>query len=290
MQHNQASWTAEISAAFRAVESIRSDRERLFKDIYADKFLSPSFRLLLKNRLVAKFMLWLAVDRRFPGATDTVSARVRFVDDCLTDSMQNGMEQLVILGAGYDSRAYRFRNLIRKRVFEVDDPRTQALKKDKILKMFGLLPRHVTYVPVNFETDNLITQLTTAGYRPDCKTLFIWEAVSKYLTAEAVHAVLASVSANACKGSTIVFDYLFNSMVTGQINSRLAHKMLIFQAKKGEPYIFGLPEENPEQHIMAKGFSKVKNTTAEMIAATYFNPIKRGSKLHLFWGLIQATV
>ena len=131
MKRGKASWTAEITAVFRATESIRPAYERLIDDKYAAHFLRPSFRLILKNGLLAKFILWLMIDRRFPGASITVVSRIRFVDDCLKDCIKEGIEQLVILGAGYDSRAYRFNQLKSKRVFEVDHPNTQSLKIKK---------------------------------------------------------------------------------------------------------------------------------------------------------------
>ena len=105
MKSGKASWTAEITAAFRAIESIRPEQERLLTDKYAANFLRSSFRLILKNGFLAKFILWLMIDRRFPGASVTVVSRIRFIDDCLKECIEEGIEQLVILGAGYDSRA-----------------------------------------------------------------------------------------------------------------------------------------------------------------------------------------
>lgn len=114
--------------------------------------------------------------------------------------------------------------------------------------------------------------------------------VCKYLTPNAVNELLTAVSGNSCRGSSIVFDYLFQSMIDRTSGSLLADRMLNFQAKKGEPYLFGLPENNPEQFILGKGFSKVKNVTAENIKNMYFNNDSRGKKLHPFWGIIHATV
>ncbi|MCG7853311.1 MAG: SAM-dependent methyltransferase [Methanosarcinaceae archaeon] len=290
MRSGKASWTSEITAVFRATESIRPAQVSLFHDKYAANFLRPSFRLILKNRLLAKFILWLMIDRRFPGATDTVVSRIRFVDDCLKGCIKEGVKQLVILGAGYDARAYRFSELKDKLVFEVDHPNTQRLKKAKITKIFGCLPSHVKFVPVDFEKDKLISKLVEAGYRRDLKTLFIWEGVCKYLTPNAVNELLSVVSGNSCKGSSIVFDYLFQSMVDRSSGSKLAEKALDFQAKKGEPFIFGLPEKNPEHLIMSRGFSSVKNFTAAKIKSMYFSGMARAKNLHPFWGIIHATV
>ena len=290
MKSGKASWTAEVTAIFRATESLRPTQVRLFYDKYAAKFLRSSFRLILKNRLFAKFVLWLMIDRRFPGATDTIVSRIRFIDDCLKDCITEGVEQLVILGAGYDARAYRFNELKNKLVFEVDHPNTQKLKKNKILNIFGSLPHYIVYVPVDFEKDKLISKLTEAGYNQNLKTLFLWEGVCKYLTRNAVNELLTAVSGNSCKGSSIVFDYLFQSMIDRTSGSMLADRMLNFQAKKGEPYLFGLQENNPEQLILGKGFSKVKNATAENIKNMYFKKNSRGKKIHPFWGIIHATV
>ncbi|MCP4146725.1 MAG: SAM-dependent methyltransferase, partial [bacterium] len=200
MIRGKASWTAEITAVFRASESIRTPQRRLLNDRYAINFLRPAFRLILKSRILTKFILWLAIDRRFPGATDMVVSRVRFVDDCLQNCINDGLEQLVVLGAGYDSRPYRFDQLKDKHIFEVDHPATQALKKRKIESIFGHLPGHVTFVPVDFENDKLMPGLSKAGYNPNLKTLFIWEGVCKYLTENAVNELLLTVSGNSCKG------------------------------------------------------------------------------------------
>lgn len=290
MRSGKASWTAEITAVFRATESIRPTQVRLFYDKYAANFLRPSFRFILKNRLLALFLLWLMIDRRFPGASTTVVSRIRFVDDCLKDCIKEGVEQLVILGAGYDARAYRFSELKNRLVFEVDHPNTQKIKIDKITRIFIKLPDHVVYVPVDFEKDKLISKLVEAGYRRDLKTLFIWEGVSKYLTVNAVNELLSVVSGNSLIGSSIVFDYLFQSMVDGNSGSKLAEKALNFQARKGEPFIFGLPEKNPEHFIMSRGFSSVKNYTAARIKSMYFSGMSRGKNLHPFWGILHATV
>lgn len=288
MRKGQASWTAEITAVFRAVESIRPKQERLFCDVYAADFLRPSLRWPLKNRRLALFLLWLMIDRRFPGASITAVSRIRFVDDCLKAGIKEGIEQVVILGAGYDSRAFRFGALNHQRVFEVDHPDTQKVKKAKISRILKKLPDHVAYVPVDFENGNWISKLLESGYRRDFKTLFICEAVSKYLTPNAVNELLSGVSANSCEGSSIVFDYLFQSMVEGRLDSKIAQKALQYQARRGEPFIFGLPEENPEKIIMSKGFSSVKNFTAAKIKSMYLSGTARAKDLHPFWGVMCA--
>ena len=79
-------------------------------------------------------------------------------------------------------------------------------------------------------------------------------------------------------------------MVDRSSGSKLAEKALNFQAKKGEPFIFGLPEKNPEHLIMSRGFSSVKNFTATKIKSMYFSGMAEAKNLPLFWGIIHATV
>jgi methyltransferase (TIGR00027 family) len=172
----------------------------------------------------------------------------------------------------------------------VDHPRTQKCKKDKLLSHLGRLPAHVAYVPVDFEKDDLIAKLTISGYRHELKTLFIWEAVSKYLTASAVKGLLSMVSDHSCKGSTIVFDYLFQSVIERRFPSAFTNKALQFQAKKREPFIFGLPDDNPETFVLSTGYSSVKNFTAERIKRMYVNGMARAKDFHPFWGIIHATI
>lgn len=83
MKPGKASWTTEITAVFRASETIRPIEERLLHDDYAGLFLRRSFQLILKSRLLTRFALWAAIDRRFPGASCTAVSRIRFVDDRL---------------------------------------------------------------------------------------------------------------------------------------------------------------------------------------------------------------
>ncbi len=178
MKNNKASWTAEITAIYRAAESIRPSEDRICYDCYAKDFLRTKYRLILKSRILTEIALWCAVERRFPGGVASTVVRIGFIDDCLKQCIDNGIEQLVILGAGYDSRAYRFDRLKEcARVFEVDHPATQKMKKSKVIRIFGALPDHVAYVPVDFENEKPDSKLLKSGYKDNMKTLFIWEGL-----------------------------------------------------------------------------------------------------------------
>jgi methyltransferase (TIGR00027 family) len=144
-------------------------------------------------------------------------ARERYIDDYLQAALDDGLEQLVILGTGYDSRACRFERLKDCKVFEVDHPATQQAKIVKLKKILGALPAHVVFVPIDFETQTLEQRLVECGYNEHKKTLFIWQGVTQYLTPEAVDSTLAFVASHSGQGSSIIFDYMYSSLLDGMV-------------------------------------------------------------------------
>jgi methyltransferase (TIGR00027 family) len=184
-----------------------------------------------------------AAERMSPGAYYYELARVKHIDSVLVDELRAGLDQLVILGAGFDTRAYRLaEQLVAVRVFEVDHPVTAALKKRRVIRVLGGLPQHVTYLAVDLEHQDLASALVSAGYDPQLRTLFIWSGVSFYLSAEAVGEVLAFVRASSPPGSSLVFDYHYQGFTDrsrdyyGSMQARQRVEDL------GEPCIFGIDE------------------------------------------------
>jgi methyltransferase (TIGR00027 family) len=130
-----------------------------------------------------------------PGFHEFFLARTRYIDDYLKAALEKGLEQLVILGVGYDSRAYRFEELKQQtRVFEVDPPATQQVKKERVQGLFKTLPGHVVYIPVDFQKETLTDSLIANGYDQGLKTLFLWEGVTMYIDAGPADAVLSFIA------------------------------------------------------------------------------------------------
>jgi methyltransferase (TIGR00027 family) len=290
MKKEKASSSAEFVAVFRAIESMKSPNERVCVDPFAKCFIRPLFRFLLKSLFLSKSVLWFAAERRYPGAVGNLVARVRHIDDYLKSCIDDGIEQLVILGAGYDTRAYRFDGLKEQvNVFEVDHPVTQRVKVEKIKKVFGSLPHHVVYVPMDFEKESLNKGLSENGYDKALKTLFIWEGVTYYLPPKAVDDTLAFISKNSGKGSSVIFDYIFESVVNGTSGIEIAKKMFSYHAKN-EPWIFGIEYESVEGFLLERGFYKVKNVTSEFLKGIYFKGKNEKRKVYPFFGHVHATV
>jgi methyltransferase (TIGR00027 family) len=170
-------------------------------------------------------------------------ARTRAIDDTVRAALKQGARQVVILGAGYDSRAYRMQEQMRRAtVFEVDFPPTQELKKLRIRESLGQVPKNVVFVPIDFTKEDLQTVLPKAGYHAGRKTVFVWEGVSFYLPERDVTTTLRFVAKTSSPGSVIVFDYESERVVNGNHDDTRLKEEIIRLAKWGEPHIFGLPD------------------------------------------------
>ncbi|HEX3014498.1 MAG TPA: class I SAM-dependent methyltransferase [Methanobacterium sp.] len=164
---------AEGIAMQRFGESSKPENGRICYDPYAVHFISPEIiEFGMKHPEEAKTLIE-NTEKLFPGLSSSIMARVRYFDDFVKKSIEKGIEQLVILGAGYDTRAYRIEELKVIKVFEVDHPNTQSFKIQKIEEIFGSVPDNVVYVPVDFEEETFGQKLFDKGYNPSKKTLFI---------------------------------------------------------------------------------------------------------------------
>ena len=294
MKEGKASRTAEETAAARSFESMRSEDKRVCYDAYAKDFLGGIFSLLAKSRRLITTQLLLSMafwfgDRMNPGGAGYTVGRTAYIDDYLRECIDGGIEQLVIIGAGYDSRAYRFDELKGKvTVFEVDHPDTQRVKMEKVKRILGSLPEHVVYVPIDFDKEKLDEKLFESGYNNTLKTLFIWEGVTLYITAEAVDETVAFVVNNSGKGSSIIFDYALQSAMDGRMEG--TEKWRRYAERRGETYIFGIEEGTIEQFLSQRGFCQVESATGESLKDVYFKGKNRDRKVLPFLSIVHATV
>lgn len=271
--------TAALVALYRAIESSRSATTRLFEDPFAPAFLGWRFRWALHvSRLpvVGAALPWSLIDGHWSGPRGTVAVRTRYIDDVLSEALRRGVDQIVILGAGFDSRAYRIRGIEQTRVFEVDHPATQAKKKDVVTRRLGSLPPHVTLVPIDFTTDTLDTVMPGAGYRREAKTFFICEGVTHYLSAPAVDAVFRYVARSAAFGSQMVFTYLHRGILDGSVTFVGADKSLATVRRAGELYTFGFDPVELPQYLTARNLTLMEDVGASAYRERYLMPLGRG--------------
>ena len=135
-----------------------------------------------------------------------IAARTRFAEDALARALARGVRQLVVLGAGLDTTAYRASLPAGARAFEVDHPATQAWKRARLAEAAIAIPEALTFAPIDFERESLAGGLAAAGFDPARASFFTWLGVVPYLTDEAVFATLGFIAALP-GGGEVVFDY-----------------------------------------------------------------------------------
>jgi methyltransferase (TIGR00027 family) len=282
--------TAETMAVVRSAESKKPEGERICYDPYASRFISAEVMAFMNN-YPEKYRAFVALNERLiPGAFNSIVARVRYFDDVCKSSVDGGLEQLVILGAGYDTRAYRIEGLKKIRVFEGDHPATQQIKKDRIKEIFGSLPDHVTYIPVDIAVDDLGKNLLESGYERSKKTLFIMEGFLMYLPPGTVDATLSFILHNSGKGSAILFDYIPASVVNGTCEPDTAKNWRKGVADMGEPFLFGIEDGGLVDFLFRRGFTNIKNVAPDDYNKMYFHGKNEGKTINRLSSFAYAII
>jgi len=230
-----ASRTAQYVAVYRALETHEFRRAPLFHDPFAERFLSS--RLLWLVRAARRPLLRSVIERyadvRAPGSRTSAIARTAYIDDAVRAARASGVDQFVILGAGFDCRAHRMPELEGARVFELDRVETQAVKRAR------LPASGVRYVAIDFLRDDAGAALEAAGWDRARRSLFVWEGVTNYLTERAVVGTLAWI-AGAGPGTRLVFTYVHAGLLDGSIAFDAGAQLIENVRRLGEPWTFGL--------------------------------------------------
>jgi methyltransferase (TIGR00027 family) len=274
--------TAESAAVGRAIENRRRQCDRLFKDQFARGLVRPVWRVivdLLSIPGVGAAILAMH-ERRLPGVLGNLLCRTRYIDDKLLAALSEGFTQIVILGSGLDSRAYRIPGMQSVRVFEIDRRAVHIWKSERVQWLLGSIPDHVTPVECDLLIGNLVEVMEAAGLQHSLRTFFIWEGVSQYLTADAVDAVVR-FAADAERGSRIVFSYISREVVNSQSTHNDEDRRVVsFVTKAGEPWLFGFdPMELPE-YLNSRGLRMVEQLGATEYRKMFLEPLGRSMRLY----------
>jgi methyltransferase (TIGR00027 family) len=291
MKAGRASRTAQYNALFRALESSLPESRRLIEDPLAECFLSGPFSVV--GRLahlpgLRTFFPWF-IDQRWPGVRTALVARTRLIDEAVAARPGEATEQLVILGAGFDSRAYRLAGLEHLDVFEVDHPDTQVAKRAAISRVLGDPPKHVRFVASDFSGGDLAAAMHVAGYSESRRSFILWEGVTGYLTAGAVDATLGWCS-RAATGSQLLFTYLHRDILTRPEAFLGTKRLLASLERVGEGLRFGIDPDALPEFLAARGFELESDVGAAEYRQRYYGDAARRMRGHEFYRVAQARV
>ncbi|WP_439657556.1 class I SAM-dependent methyltransferase [Lentzea sp. HUAS TT2] len=262
MENGGPSRTALITAYARAYHQVE-DRPKIFDDPLAARLLGYAQDELPSLGTVGTERLSGAVTdrpRRLFFAT-----RTRFAEDAVTAAVAAGVRQVVVLGAGLDTFAYR-NPRPDLHVFEVDHPATQAWKRERLAVAGIDTPDTLTFVPVDFESQALAPELDAAGFSRTLPATFVWLGVVYYLTPEAAHSTLAYI-AGQVQPVEVVFDYLRAATTDAErAHQRLRAERL---AGVGEPVFSYFTPDGIAARLRSLGFTGVEDHPAADLVAGY---------------------
>ncbi|MET7987394.1 class I SAM-dependent methyltransferase [Streptomyces sp. NPDC005281] len=233
MSERTASRTAVLVCQGRAAANGRAAEGR-FADPMASQLLRAEERIPVDQvRAGTPPTGWKerTVYESVRACAEVVVPRTLAIDEALRAHVRN---QLVILGAGLDTRAWRMPELARTDVWEVDHPASQQDKQTRLPARSAALARSVRFTPVDFAVDDLGTALDAAGHDPSAPTTWLWEGVVPYLTRDEVRATAAAVAARTAPGSTLVVNYQAPSARAAA--GRLLTRVLGSSITSGEPW------------------------------------------------------
>jgi methyltransferase (TIGR00027 family) len=257
LQNGLPSRTSLLVAAARAFGSRDPDEGVRNPDLLADRLIGPEERALISEHPISQGLEQdYAEASQNPAIAMLVGmmiVRTRFIDEALKRAVERGATQIVVLGAGFDTRAYRFQHLLKDcHVIEADSVATQEYKKQRVKAALGEVPLHVTYARVDFANDDISQVLKAAGLREGTRTFYIWEGVSMYLPELSAREILRMVASHSAPGSSIVLDY--TSSLGLQAFKAFPQGPVGMAAGWGEPWIFGVPDANGNGFFRELGF------------------------------------
>jgi methyltransferase (TIGR00027 family) len=250
----EPSRTALAAAAHRAAHQL--DGGALFRDPLAVRIVGEDAARASRSGGAAG-MRWF------------IAARSRVAEDALAAAVGAGVRQLVVLGAGLDTYAYRGAHAAALRIFEVDHPATQAWKRARLHALAIEPPANLTFAPIDFEREMLGDALANAGFDAQQRAFFMWLGVVPYLTADAIRATLGFI-ADLPGGGDVVFDYgepaeAFSGEERAAYDARAARLAAI-----GEPFVSAFKPDELRAQLSAIGFARIEDFSLADVLARYF--------------------
>jgi len=259
MIEGKPSRTAMVVAAHRADHQIL-ENGMIFQDPLALRLIGEDSDHILQGDVAASHMR--------TSVRLSIAARARAAEDAVADEVSKGLTQLVVLGAGLDSFAYRNPHGARLQVFEVDLPATQAWKLERLTAAKIAIEPWVNHVAVDFETEGFLPGLIKAGFDPKRRSFFMWMGVVYYLTEPAMFSTLSDI-ASLPGGATLVFDYL-EPMQAMQSGMQSTMKEIATRvAALGESLITFFSPQDLHTRLTATGFNGIEDWVLTELAMRY---------------------
>ncbi|MVM34600.1 SAM-dependent methyltransferase [Spirosoma sp. HMF4905] len=286
MKTNRASDTAHAGAFIRALESTVPAQKRIADDQYAIQFVKPYLQTILRmcRRMptLQRGLTWV-LDRYFPTVVADFICRTAWIDAHIEQAVARGIDTLVIIGAGYDTRPLRLTCLTNCTVYEVDHPDTQVRKQ--ALLGSSLRPSH-QFIPVDLADQKELADCLPQFDKP---VFFLLEGLLGYLTLTDVEKLFAQLAKMAPMGSEILFSYIQQSFIQQSTQTGYPKRMRKYLDDRGESFRSGLASETLPTFLASCHFQLLANINPLDYATEYLKPRQRQFTLFPIFGLAKAV-
>lgn len=248
--------TSILTAAARAFGSREPDASVRNPDWVAERLIGPAELELIRDHPISQALAQdFAEAQNDPdvfGFAWLMLVRTRFIDELLERAVRDGATQVVILGAGFDTRAHRFPELLKDiRIIEIDYDATQEYKKQRVAAALGGAPPNVVYAPIDFTRDKLADVLREAGHDGGRKTFYICEGVSMYVPEEGMRETLRTVATASAPGSSMLLEYMNRAGI--EFSQKFPMGVVKNAVDWGEPFVFGVPDGQDREFFQETG-------------------------------------
>ena len=260
--------TAEMTCLSRACSAMETNPYYKSDDFIAPKLLPGGLKPFLRFSLARKLFTNVAAPK---GIYEYVIARTKYMDHAFRKALADQFDQILIFGAGFDTRALRFQDTMGDtKVFELDVPVTQKSKIGQYQKRRLTIPPCLTFIAIDFEKDSLPEKLDEAGFHKEQRSLFIMEGLLMYLQPESVDETLQIIRDYAGKGSRVIFDYVYASVLRHEGGHFGEEGIEQTVSDVGEQWQSGIEEGQIKPFLAQYGLKLVDHKNSDALEKTYF--------------------
>jgi methyltransferase (TIGR00027 family) len=261
--------TAEMTCLSRACSVFETNHYYKSNDYIAPLLLPSGLKPLLRILLIRKLFTRFIAPQ---GIYEYVIARTKYIDDVFEQALSKRFDQILIFGAGFDTRALRFQDAIgNTRVFELDVPLTQQAKIGQYQKRGVAIPPNLTFIAIDFDKESLSMKLDAAGFCKQRQSLFILEGLVMYLQPESVDETFQIIRDYAGHGSLIAFDYVYASVLRNEAIYYGETGIARMVSGAGEQWQFGIENGKIEQFLARYAMRLVDHKDAQKLEQAYFS-------------------
>lgn len=263
---SKSSRTAGFICMYRAASYLEKKELYQSGDYIAPRLLPGLIKFLVRYKLIN--FKWPFFPK---GIYEYVIARTKYIDNIFKESIENGIEQILLFGAGFDTRAVRFAEKnMKTKIFELDTLYTQTAKINQFKKRGISIPENTILISIDFNVDSVSEKLESNGFKRNKTTLFIMEGIIQYLNKEAVDELFKLLYELAEPESKVVFDYIYASVLRKE-NIYYGEKDIYKKVNSvQEPWLFGIEKGGMEAFVKNYNFSLIQNLDSEDLEKMFF--------------------